>query len=214
MKKVLFLLLVFALTIKAQVLVPTNSDLIPNKLKEGDIKKLHLEEMVLSEPWKCLNYDERKKRFVISTLPAGTIILTNVFNDYYKADCGNRLLSLENQEDNPDNPEQADLKKQLAQAKIEQKNLAREKQLAELQARSLQAQYNYGGVVYYPYPYYYGGYYNYPYSGYNRNVWVGSGVRFYADPQYRSYQRLPNPGAYHTGSGYNRGGQGGRTGRR
>ncbi len=205
MKKLVVFFLVFALVLKAQVLISTDSDSLPKILQKGDIKRLGLKEMTLGEPWKCLNYNKIKNTFVVSTLPAGTIVLVDPSGTiFYKADCGNRLLSLDSEENGMGG------QRESARKKIEEKNIARElyKQKAEtlecITKNSVRQQGYYPGygVTYYPYYYGYGGYYNYsyPYSGYNRNVWVGTGTRFYPDPPSRGTnggQR--NPGAYHTG---------------
>ena len=176
---------IFALTIKAQTLIP--SDNFPKKLKKGDVEKLKLKETTLKNPWTCLNYNEAKDEYNVSTLPVGTIILVDsTFTVFFKKNCGNRLLSLETEtnQGNESGPSQY-------QASLADRMLTVKLQQEELTQRARERADNYNQYQLEPIcigNYYYtcmGGYMYYCpvnlYAGWNRSVWVRFGVSSFSD---------------------------------
>jgi hypothetical protein len=56
---------------------------------------LGLRPVIVSSPWTGLNWYEARRRFVLETLPVGTLVLSDLDGvPIYKANCGNRLVSL------------------------------------------------------------------------------------------------------------------------
>lgn len=57
--------------------------------------ELSLRPMVIEQPWTGYNWYQGKQRFVLETLPAGTLVLADTNGKLiYKADCGNRLVEI------------------------------------------------------------------------------------------------------------------------
>lgn len=70
--------------------------LMSGRLSTRQVAELGLQPKVLEKDWTGLNFDRKQSRFILETIPAGDVVLTNGITGevVYRDTCGNRLVEL------------------------------------------------------------------------------------------------------------------------
>lgn len=166
----------FVLTIRAQNIMDPEFDKFPifsRPLTIQEEGKLGLEKRVLVEPLICLNWSNKKGKFILDTLSIGTVVLIDKNGIIrYKVNCGNRLMVMPTTI-SQDEKENGDNNKKSNWVSPDERNKIRENNLSKLKTKNNNNEKKVVVIVvrqgYYDPPYY-THYYPNNYIGYDRVV--------------------------------------------